>query len=369
MSETEARATIRNAAPDDAPQMVELLSRAFRGWPAFELPASPLEHLRWKMRSDPIAPRHQWVAEIDGRIAATMLRVIRRVRVKGRDFLARDDVDVAVDPDFQERGLYGATLDHVLDRQRDAEFDLAFWYSTNPRTRRSSPATEDWPLANTIQVLQKPLRARAIVARRREKYGGRMPVPLAVLGIELAAALNRLGHPPYWSRVRPSWSIATLERFDDRIGEFFDEAARPFDYLIVRDEDYLNWRYSDPAAGSFTIRAAEQQGKLLGYLVFKIAEGEGWIADLLALPGRTDVARSLIEDALQLFREAGLERVTCWMISRHPYNGILRRTGFIDSKRDVGFRYRVVSLDKRELEFLADPGARVHLTHGDTDWV
>ena len=370
MSESVSRATIRNVGDADEPQTVELLSRAFRRWPAFELPVPPLEHLRWKIRSDPIAPRHQWLAEIDGRIAASMLRVIRRVRIKGRDYLARDDVDVAVDPDYQERGLYGVILDHALEKHRDAEFDLGFWYSTNPRTqRRNRPDQEGKPLGKPIQVLEKPYRTRAIVARRRKKYGGRWPVALAVLRIELAKALNRLGHPPYWHRAKRAWSITTPERFDDRIEEFFDEAAKPFDYVIVRGEDYMNWRYCDPAAGSFTIRSAEQQGRLLGYLVFKIAGSEGFIADLLALPGRTDVVRSLIEDALQLFRQASAERVTCWMITRHPYNGVLRRYGFIDSRRDVGFKCRPVSLDKSELEFLADAGARVHLTHGDSDWL
>ena len=369
MTESVPRATTRNAGEADEPQMVELLFRAFRRWPAFELPVPPLEHLRWKMRSNPTAPRHQWVTEIDGRIAAMILRVLRRVRIKGRDYLARDDVDAAVDPDYQGQGLYRAILDYVFEEHRDAEFDLGFWYSTNPKTRRLGSVEDGKTLANPIQVLQKPYNARAIVARRREKYGGRLPVPLAVLRIKLATAPNRLGHPPYWRRAKRAWSITTLERFDDRIEEFFDEAAKPFDFVIVRGKDYMNWRYCDPAAGSFTIRAAEQQGRLLGYLVFKIAEGEGYIADLLALPGRTDVVRSLIEDALHLFRQAGVELVTCWMISRHPYNGILRRYGFIDSRREAGFRYRAIGLDKSELEFLGDAGARVHLTHGDSDWI
>jgi hypothetical protein len=133
--------------------------------------------------------------------------------------------------------------------------------------------------------------------------------------------------------------------------------------------DYPNWRSSDPAAGRFTLRAAEQEGKLLGYLVFKISEGQGHVADLLALPGRPDVVRSLIEDALRLFREADLEQATCWMISRHPYNAVLQRYGFIDSRRDAGFSYRETNLDASELAFPADAGARIHITRGDTDWI
>ena len=192
---------------------------------------------------------------------------------------------------------------------------------------------------------------------------------MAVLRIKLETIFNRLRHPPYWRPAERTWSITTLERFDDRIEGFFDEAARPFDLLILRSKGYLNWRYCELAAGRFTVRVAEQEGRILGYLVFKISEGSGYIVDLLALSGRIDVVRSLVEDALHLFREADVELVTCWMISRHPYNPILRRYGFIDTRRDVGFRYRTVSLDESELEFLADAGARIHLMHGDSDWV
>ena len=362
-------ARIRNAVEADAAQMVELLFRAFKRWPAFELFESPVEHLRWKMRSDPIAARHQWIAELEGGIAAMIVIIVRRVRVRGRDYLVRDGADAAVDPQHQERGLYGAMLDHTRERPQASDFDLGFGFTTNPRARRPSRSEGRAPLGNPIQVLQKPYNARAIIARRREKYGGRLPAPLAVLRIKLETIFNRLRHRPYWRPAERTWSITTLERFDDRIEGFFDEAARPFDLLILRSQGYLNWRYCELAAGQFTVRVAEQEGRILGYLVFKVSEGSGYIVDLLALSGRIDVVRSLVEDALHLFRESDVELVTCWMISRHPYNPILRRYGFIDTRRDVGFRYRAVSLDESELEFLADEGARIHLMHGDSDWV
>jgi hypothetical protein len=117
------------------------------------------------------------------------------------------------------------------------------------------------------------------------------------------------------------------------------------------------------------VRAAEQQGRILGYSALKISHQNAYIADLLALPGRLDVVRSLIEDALRSFRQGRVERVTCWMIARHPYNHILRRYGFIDSRRDVGFVYKAVNLRPEDLDFLDEATARVHLTHGDSDWI
>jgi hypothetical protein len=46
VSEARQRATNRNPTEADGPQMVELLSKAFRRWPAFELQAPALDHLR-----------------------------------------------------------------------------------------------------------------------------------------------------------------------------------------------------------------------------------------------------------------------------------------------------------------------------------
>jgi GNAT superfamily N-acetyltransferase len=368
MSESDSRVTFRNPGEADEPQLLELLTRVFRRWPRFEIPVSAREHLRWKMRSNPMVARHQWVAEIDGRIVAMILRIFRRIRIGGRDYLARDGVDVAVDPRHQSRGIYGAMLDYAREMPQDAEFDLGLAYSSNPRTRRAKRKAERRELDNPIQVLEKPCLPLAIAARRR-KRGGRLPAPLSALRITLQAAWNRLGNLPHWRPIRRSWSITTLERFDGRTDRLFDEAARPFDFLVVRSSDYMNWRYRDPAAAHFTVRIAEQEGRILGYLILKISQGEGYIADLLALPERVDVVRSLIRDALRIFREARVELVQCWMISRHPYNRILRRYGFLDSGKDVGFRYRLKRIDPASVEFLEGADARIHLTQGDTDWI
>jgi GNAT superfamily N-acetyltransferase len=321
------------------------------------------------MRSDPLAARHHYVTEIDGKIVVMLLRILRRIRMRGGDFLAKDGVDAAVDPRYRSQGLYAALADFARADSHEREADLGCGFSSNPWLQPRTSRFGNRPLANRIQVLEKPYRARAIVNRRQMKYGGRWPASLAVLEIKLRAAFNRMGHPPYLGPAKLACSIATAERFDERIQGFFDEAAKPFDFLVVRSKDYLNWRYCKPAGGHFTVRIAERQGKMLGYLVLKISERTGYIADLLALPGRFDVVRSLIEDALGLFRDAEVEMVSCWMISRHPYNGILRRYGFLDSKRDVGFRCRPITIDYSELELLDDPRARVHLCHGDSDWI
>jgi GNAT superfamily N-acetyltransferase len=369
MSESTPELEVRNPGEADEGQLLELLLRAFERWPQFEIPVSAIEHLRWKLRSDPAAVRHSWVGAIDGRIVVMLLRILRRVRVRGRDYLARDGVDAAVDPDYQAQGLYSAMLEQCKKRPQYREVDFGMSFSSNARLQRRDQRKGSRPLGNPVQVLHKPCRARAIAARRRAKYGSRLPAPLAVLRIKLATAIHRLGHRPYWRPVRLAWSISTLERFDERIDGFFDEAARPFDFLVVKSRDYLNWRYCEPAGGRFTVRVAEQERRLLGYLVLKLSEGNAYIADLMALPDRLDVVRSLIEDALRLSREARAELVSCWVVARHPYSPILRRYGFVDSRMDPRFVRKPVEEDSTLLDFLDDATTRIHLVHGDSDWI
>ena len=119
---------------------------------------------------------------------------------------------------------------------------------------------------------------------------------------------------------------------------------------MERDAAYLNWRYCDPRAGAFRITGAFDREALLGYVVTKIEGSRGYIADLLALPGRTDIARSLVEEALRSFRESNVAAVRCGMTRRHPYYRLLRRYGFLDSRRS--FTWHVASgepLDDSEL--------------------
>lgn len=75
------------------------------------------------------------------------------------------------------------------------------------------------------------------------------------------------------------------------------------------------------------MRVAEEDGRILGYAVLKRDRDLGYIADLLALPNRLDVVRSLVEDALRSFREADVAGVVCWMTSRHPTTASWAATG------------------------------------------
>jgi hypothetical protein len=172
------------------------------------------------------------------------------------------------------------------------------------------------------------------------------------------------------SRRQQGWKLHTVERFDDRTNEFWQEASEPFDFILLRTKDILNWRYADRRAGPFTIRTAEQDERILGYATMRTMKGVGYLADVLALPGRLDVVESLVRDAAHHLRRRGVSTVQCWMHSNHPYVGALRNSGFL-ARRGRRRRpdYLPLSVPEEEMAFLGGQDVAIHVTVGDMDFV
>ncbi len=136
----------------------------------------------------------------------------------------------------------------------------------------------------------------------------------------------------------------------------------------MRSADYLNWRYADLRGGRYASIAAIEGEQLLGYLAYKLADDRGLVMDMLAQPGRTDVVGSLLREASRRFAAASVEAGVCWLPRRHPYRSTLRRQGYLDFAQTAGIQVEAYSeLPSREIEFLEDPNANIHLTLGDLD--
>jgi len=187
-------------------------------------------------------------------------------------------------------------------------------------------------------------------------------------GVYIAGSSLKLAHSRPWGAAKPGWTLVPTSRFDERIDTFFDDAASAFDFIGLRTMDYMNWRYGDIRAGDFRITTAEEGGRILGFSVLALSHGRAKIADLLALPGRLDVAASLLGDAIRYAHAARAASIDCWLPRRHPYRSLLRREGFLRTANRPHFFERIGGADE-DVAFLDDPSAAIHFTLGDSDLV
>jgi GNAT superfamily N-acetyltransferase len=308
------------------------------------------------MRSHERSLPFQVVTEAGGRIVGSQLLVVREVKVGDRRLLCRMTHDFAVRPEYQRRGVLSAMRqmrEDVLDR----EFDLMLGgLGRNPAVLR---------LRARIPQERVRFENEIVVLGRGQPIGELIRSPSKLLAYVQARART---WPALRNREAASGlRIRQVEGFDRRFDELWEDASSQFDFSMVRDSAYLNWRYADARAGLFTTWAAEADGLVLGFVVQRVSNGRGSIADLLVRPGRTDVARALVRQALDDLRRSGITRVEVWMIRRHEYLGALRDCGFHPVKRVTTLSCRALRVPMAWLDVLRDPRARVHVTLGDTD--
>lgn len=334
--ETRQGCTVRFYRETDDEAMVALLQGAYGRWPSVDVPVTAIEHLRWKLTSHPDALRWHVVAEIDSEIVGIRPFWARAVKARDRVLMLRQAVDGCVQPAHQRQGVAARVRAFSAEEFRRA-FDLHLGGQSGHAAMRKMLQLEGQrPLGNQIEVWEH--------------------------------SFGRAALPP--ERRAATWTVSDVGRFDNRIDRLWEEASRDFDFLVERRKDYLNWRYADARAGTFVMRLAEEGERVLGYAVLRVMRGSGYVADLLVLPGRLDIAGGLIDDGLRFFREAGVERVCYWTASRHPYKAVIAARGFAYRRpRKRIMTYMPLRSTWEELAFLQAPSARVHFTIGDLDVV
>lgn len=124
-----------------------------------------------------------------------------------------------------------------------------------------------------------------------------------------------------------------LEGFDESFDELFEAVAAVVPCIPEKDAAFLRWRYGPGSPQHpVTVLGVREGDTLLGYAVLKVTTGgiDGYIMDLMVRPGRHDVARTLVRDAVRFFRGSGVHLVRY----RHGESAVsarsqdLRRLGF-----------------------------------------
>jgi hypothetical protein len=327
--------SVRFARPNEEEGILRVLESAFPRWPKFAGQVEPIEHLRWKMASHPLAAQFHIIVDSPEGVVGARLEWAFEAKIGDNVCLVREPVDRAVKPSHQRN--YAMSAMRVYGQEdRDTNFDVYLGYSSDTPGLRN-------------------------MRRYRVPDSARYQRSLDVLVCDLRQTQR--------ASVGTSWEISAVDSFDGRVEALWAKAKLQFLYAVVRSAAYLNWRYADPRAGNYAVLAAVNHSGWLGYIVLRSSEKAGYIADLLALPDRTDVVESLLAAALERLRADGVRRVECWSETHSVYRWALDNAGFRQPRRSIGLVFRPLSFPPEEAAFFAEPKASVHIMAGDTDLV
>jgi hypothetical protein len=359
---------VRPYHPGDEEGIVELLELAFNGWPHFDLKCTPLDHWRWKHNDNPNGKSIISVAVSDDRIIGCVHSIPKMIKIRDKIYLCCDVGDVAVHPDFRGLGIYNKIDDLKYELLTRANVYLAYGVSGNPIVIRRGTKVGWLYFPHTVLNL---FRIRDINLQLKMK-----PTEYAWLkkyGYHFLIAVNRIRNFHIHQPASISkFHIDEIDRYDDRINVFWDKIKDFYNFIIVDIKKYLNWRYYDTRGGEYIVKKVELDEVSLGYSVLRINRYRkeypaGYIVDLLTLPNHIDAANALFADAIQYFDDQGVNAVSYWVVKNHPYEKIIKRYGFLDSRLKVHMSYDPLGKDG-ELDMIRrTPANRIHFAYGNTD--
>ncbi|MCX6653666.1 MAG: GNAT family N-acetyltransferase, partial [Candidatus Bathyarchaeota archaeon] len=131
-----------------------------------------------------------------------------------------------------------------------------------------------------------------------------------------------------------------ITKFDEKINTFWNKIKDQYNFIVVKDKNYLNWRYCDLRGGDYEIRVVEENENILGYIVLRINRIKneyplGYIMEILTLPEHRDVAELLIKDAAHYFEKRSINSIHATIVKGHPSERLLRRYDFIDNREKI----------------------------------
>ena len=318
-----------------------------------------MKHWVWEYKENPFG-KIIWITEHKGQIVSHVALVRVNLKVGKKVFKSAIVADAMTHPNFRQRGLQRkiyAVQDVELVK---AGIYLAYWFPSD--IFHKHPDERSYAVCK-IPVLIRFLGANGILRVLTRSRG---------LAKVLSIWLNPIIGLFFRSKEKPligSVKIAKIEQFDDRIDDFWKDVSVYFDITVVRNKEYLNWRYFKNPDSNFTVLLAEDDEKILGYIVFCSKDETGFIVDVLVYPLRLDVIQSLVSMAVEQLQEEKANWIFCWMSRNNPYYKVLRANSFISSPLpNYPFRVTIYSPSKVPTEFVRNPN-NWYLTLADTDGI
>jgi hypothetical protein len=349
----------------DEEQIVDLLNEVFEGWPKFDLKCSPLEHWRWKYQENYIKEKLIAVSEKDSKIIGVSHHAIQNIKILNEVVLSSTGGDVAVLKEYRRHGIRNANLAFNTSLRSKAGIKISQAITSNPividmferspdyqrlpldivkyvrimdinRHISNNPADNSWVMKIGFQVLDKINKFKNIVNTRES--------------------------------TRKDVQKRDVEWFNEDVNRFWDKIKGYYNFITQSDQQYLNWRYCDSRSGPHTIKAALENGEIVGFVVlmlnrYRVEYPIGTIIELLTLPGREDVVESLILESINFFEERDVNIVTFLSVNQPQLNRILEKYGFLNSRVPHHIFYKIFGEDPLK-SVLAKPLETLHFNWG-----
>jgi len=318
--------TLRRFNSDDIPKITEF-RRSF--------PLSPLvrveepEYHRWKCDGNPAQPGYIWLVEDGGRVVSTASMTPKRMKILDDEVLAAETGDTFTLPEYQGKGLFTSlvknTTGEAVRKGIDFIYGLPNANSLPGYIERLSYGRITSP---ALYYLGRPLNIKKVL---RQKIGYRWLADVLSLPLEIISKgffkLAAVGIG------RNDISVTQVTSFPEDIDRLWERVSSNYDVMLVRNRDYLEWRFVNSPGDYVIFVARGPEGETAGYLVARIADENdrrvGYIADFLSLEDNHIIFKELFYSLLEVLGAKEVDIISTWAMKGSFYYKALVRLGFL----------------------------------------
>jgi GNAT superfamily N-acetyltransferase len=334
----------------------------------------------WEYRDNP-AGQMIAVEDWQGQIVGHMAWVPTRMKVDTKIVMGSQAVDLVVHPEFRRHGIFLA-IGRLLAKEAEKQSnEVTYGFPNKPA--HPGHLKYGWFDVCEVPLLVKPFDLHETDLFESNRFmqllsnnkliGKLIPSTLRTVLVTLSF-FSRIFNRVQATNDSENYTIHTVESFDNKFDDFWKDVTRDYTIIVCRDKEFLNWRYCKRPTTKYTVFVAEENSRILGYIVMRIDDRKkmGYIVDILAYSYRKRVIQSLILKAIEYFRKENVGLVACWMLKSNPsanvYYRILIAQGFVRLPGRSNPLIARVNTQNAPEEAIRNP-RNWYVTIGDSDYI
>ncbi|MBU1628313.1 GNAT family N-acetyltransferase [bacterium] len=316
--------SLRSYEKGDEDNILELFKRVFGK-------NRTREEWNWRFKENPAGKSIIEVARDGDRIIGHYSVSPAKFLVQGSEYIGMQEIDLMVSPDYikglKKAGVFIKLGKKLYENVEKAGIKFTFGFPN----QNSSPIGSKllgWKAVAEIPLYSLYLTTKLIKEKIKTNPLKRF---LAILLFKIYFTCCKLVRSLI---LRRCMAIEKIDHFDERAEVLWQDNGSKYDIAIIRNSEYLNWRFFQHPLKEYTVYGIFRDDNLAGYIALKtiISDSggikEGLIVDLFAEMDNSSVVKLLLVKAIDYFEKWGCDVIRGWMMPEYFYNSPFIQLGF-----------------------------------------
>jgi len=297
-------------------------------WKEFILKYSP-DRFDWLYRDNPSGPPSTYLAqqEASNAIVGSASVYPRRISLNGRTAVAGIAIDFMVSSSERVFGPAIKLQKTISENYRSDgyEFILGFPNRASHGIFNRIGYRELGVPKRYVKVLKTDVRLKSVIKNRF------LARALGVVADSLWMGLCWVG----MKTMSGGFTYRLLDQCDHKFDALWTKVRQEFPITGEKTAEYLNWRYTNNTSYEYYFFCifADNGKELLGYIVYRVADGVAVVADMLFVRRRRVLACLLMGFSLEM-RNRGVHSVVITYLGSNILRSGFRLAGFILRKTE-----------------------------------